>query len=147
MKTVPAQGAENRMDIKEKTIKGKRELTCIRCPLGCSITVDMAEGKILEITGNTCIRGADYAKKELTDPRRTVTTLVRVKGGEQAVVPVKTASDIPKGMIMDCIRALKEIELTAPVSIGNPVVKDICGTGADVVAAGDVGARRDDTMI
>ena len=69
--------------------KEKRELICIGCPLGCNVTVDMEGSQIREITGNTCPRGADYARKELTDPRRIVTSLVRVKGGELAVAPVQ----------------------------------------------------------
>lgn len=117
----------------------KKELTCIGCPLGCNVTVDMEDGEIRAITGNTCPRGADYVRKELTDPRRIVTSLVRVKGGELAVVPVKTVSDIPKGQIMDCIRELKTIELEAPVAMGDVVARNICGSGADVVATANVG--------
>lgn len=112
----------------------KKELTCIGCPLGCGIAAVVQEGEIREITGNTCPKGRDYAVKELTDPRRTVTTVVRVRGGEQAVVSVKTTADIPKGQVMDCIRILKETELEAPVHMGDIVIKNICGSGADVVA-------------
>lgn len=126
----------------EKHKTGKRELTCIGCPLGCTVTVTMEGENIGEITGNTCRRGADYARKELTDPRRIVTTTVRVRGGELAAAPVKTLSDIPKGLIMDCIRVLKETELTAPVYRGDLVVKDICGSGTDVVVTGDVEEAR-----
>lgn len=120
----------------------KKELTCIGCPLGCNVTVETEDGEIRAITGNTCPRGADYARKELTDPRRIVTSLVRVKGGELAVVPVKTVSDIPKGQIMDCIRELKTIELNAPVAMGDVVAKNVCGSGVDVVATANVGAEK-----
>jgi len=112
----------------------KKEFVCICCPLGCNITVEREGDVIGSIIGNTCSRGADYVTKELTDPRRTVTSLVRVKGGELPVVSVKTASDIPKGMIWDCIRVLKETELCAPVHIGDVVSENICGSGVDVVA-------------
>ncbi len=119
----------------------KKELTCIGCPLGCSVSVEMEGGEIRAITGNTCPRGADYARKELTDPRRIVTSLVRVKGGELAVVPVKTVSDIPKGQIMDCIRELKAVELEAPVAMGDVALRNVCGSGVDVVATANVGAK------
>lgn len=112
----------------------KKEFVCIRCPLGCNITVETREGEIKSITGNTCPRGADYVTKELTDPRRIVTSLVRVRGGELPVVSVKTSSDIPKDKIEDCIRVLKGIELQAPVRMGQVVAENVCGTGADVVA-------------
>lgn len=92
-------------------------MICIGCPLGCNVAVELEDGQITAITGNTCPRGADYVRKEFTDPKRIVTSLVRVKGGELAVVPVKTVSDIPKGQVMDCIRELKAVELNAPVSM------------------------------
>ena len=121
--------------------KETRELICIGCPLGCNVTVDMEGGRIKEITGNTCPRGADYARKELTDPRRIVTSLVRVKGGELAAAPVKTSSDIPKGQIMECIRVLKGIELEAPVHIGDVVAENVCGSGVSVVATANIYSR------
>lgn len=116
-----------------------KEFVCIRCPLGCNISVKREGGEIKDITGNTCPRGADYVTRELTDPRRIVTSLVRVKGGELPVVSVKTAADIPKDKIGDCIRALKEIELTAPVCMGDVVLTDVCGTGVDIVATANAG--------
>lgn len=124
--------------MENETGSEKKELTCIGCPLGCNVTVDMEGGEIKKIAGNTCPRGADYVKKELTDPRRIVTSLVRVAGGELSVIPVKTASDIPKGKIMDCIRELKAVELKAPVAMGTTVVKNVCGTGVDVVTTASV---------
>ena len=112
----------------------KREFVCIGCPLGCNVTVKLDGTEIKNITGNTCPRGADYVTKELTDPRRIVTSLVRVTDGELPVVSVKTASDIPKDKIRDCIRALKDVELPAPVQVGDVVLENVCGTGINVVA-------------
>lgn len=116
----------------------KKEFVCIRCPLGCNITVDLEGTDIKNIAGNTCPRGADYVTKELTDPRRIVTSLVRVQGGELPVVSVKTAVDIPKDKIQDCIKVLKNIELSAPVHMGDIVVENICGTGVDIIATANV---------
>ena len=116
----------------------KKEFVCIRCPLGCNITVDLEGTDIKSIAGNTCPRGADYVTKELTDPRRIVTSLVRVQGGELPVVSVKTAADIPKDKIQDCIKVLKNIELSAPVHMGDIVVENICGTGVDIIATANV---------
>ncbi len=111
----------------------KREFVCIRCPLGCNITVETAGTEIKSITGNTCPRGADYVTKELTDPRRVVTSLVRVEGGELPVVSVKTVSDIPKADIQECVRKLGELVLQAPVALGEVVAENVCGSGVDVV--------------
>lgn len=113
-------------------------LTCIRCPIGCRIAVNTDGGDIVDITGNTCKRGEDYARKETTAPARTVTTTVRVTGGSAAVVSVKTKTDIPKDKIFDCIRCLKDVCVKAPVHIGDVVLPDAAGTGVDVVATKDV---------
>lgn len=112
----------------------KREFVCIGCPLGCNVTVELEGTVIRQISGNTCPRGADYVTKELTDPRRIVTSLVRVHGGELPVVSVKTAADIPKDKIEDCIRELKKIELQAPVHMGEVIAENVCGSGVNVVA-------------
>lgn len=122
----------------ENKMNERKEFVCIRCPLGCNITVETEGTDIKNITGNTCPRGADYVTKELTDPRRIVTSLVRVKGGELPVVSVKTAADIPKDRIGDCIKALKEIELTAPVRMGDVVAENVCGTGVKIVTTANV---------
>lgn len=115
-----------------------RELTCIRCPLGCQITVALHDGQIVSVTGNTCPRGDAYARKEVTDPVRVVTTTVPVTGSPtERMVSVKTAGDIPKDQVFDCMRALSGVTLTAPVAIGDVVVHDVCGTGVDVVATKD----------
>ena len=112
----------------------EKEFVCIRCPLGCNIMVKLEDNRIESITGNTCPRGAEYVTKELTDPRRIVTSLVRLEGGELPVVSVKTAGDIPKDKIMECIRTLKAVTLKAPVRVGDVVVKNVCGSGVDVIA-------------
>ena len=112
----------------------EKEFVCIRCPLGCNIAVKLENNRIESITGNTCPRGAEYVTKELTDPRRIVTSLVRLEGGELPVVSVKTAGDIPKDKIMECIRTLKAVTLKTPVRVGDVVVKNVCGSGVDVIA-------------
>ena len=122
-----------------------RELTCIGCPLGCQITVTMEDGNVTAVTGNTCPRGDAYARKEVTNPTRIVTSTVRVTGGACAMVNVKTASDIPKNQIFPCMEALKGITVTAPVRIGDVILPDVCGTGVAVVAARNVPARGDGT--
>ncbi len=116
----------------------KKEFVCIRCPLGCNISVETENGEIKKIAGNTCPRGADYVTNELTDPRRTVTSLVRAKGGEAPVVSVKTESEIPKDKIFDCIKELKAVEIPAPVHIGDIILKNVCASGVNIVATGNV---------
>lgn len=117
-----------------------KELTCISCPLGCSLTVTMEGKEVVKVEGNTCPKGKAYGEKEVTNPTRIVTSSVKVRGGILPVVSVKTASDIPKEKIMDCARVLKEVEVQAPVSIGDVVLEDVCGTGVPMIATKNVSA-------
>lgn len=118
----------------------RKGLICIGCPLGCNLTVEMDGGQVVSVNGNTCKRGDDYARKELTDPRRIVTSTVPVAGGNLPVVSVKTASDIPKGKIRECLCALKGVTLTAPVQIGDVIVENVADTGVDVIATKSISA-------
>lgn len=113
-------------------------LICIGCPLGCPLTVEMEGNEVKSVSGNTCPRGDAYAKKELTNPTRIVTSTVRVAGGKLAMVSVKTQSDIPKGKIFDCVKALKDVEVIAPVKIGDVIVENVAGTGVNVIATKNV---------
>lgn len=116
-----------------------RELICINCPLGCGLTVTLEDKEAVKVEGNTCPKGEAYGKKEVTNPTRIVTSTVRVSGGVLPVVSVKTASDIPKEKVMDCARTLKNVEIQAPVFIGDVVLEDICGTGVPMIATKNIG--------
>lgn len=115
-----------------------RELTCIGCPMGCALKVELEDGQILDVTGNTCKRGDVYARKEVTHPTRIVTSSVYVTGGTIPMVSVKTKEDIPKEKIMDIMKALENVKVSAPVKIGDIVLKDVAGTGVDIVATKNV---------
>ncbi|WP_119299068.1 DUF1667 domain-containing protein [Mediterraneibacter butyricigenes] len=112
----------------------KRELICIGCPMGCPLTVEMNGTEVVSVTGNTCPRGDAYARKEVTNPTRIVTSTVKVEGGKVDMVSVKTKEDIPKGKIFECVKALKGITVKAPVHIGDVILKDVAGTGIDIIA-------------
>ena len=113
----------------------KRELVCVACPLGCGITVTLSDkGEVVDVTGNTCKRGDAYARSECTAPARSLTTTVKVDGGKAYVVPVKSAGPVPKGMMFDCMKVINEAKVSAPVKIGDVVIKNILGTGVDIVA-------------
>lgn len=118
-----------------------RELICIGCPLGCPLTVEMKGTEVVSVTGNTCPNGDRYARKEVTDPRRTVTSTVRVLGGILPVVSVKTAQDIPKNKIFDCMQELATIRVKAPVQEGDVIVSNIADTGVPVIATKEIPAE------
>ena len=115
-----------------------KDLTCIGCPMGCSLKVEINQGEPVNITGNTCKRGEDYARKEVANPTRIVTSTVIVEGESQSVVSVKTREDIPKGKIFDVMRALKGVKIQAPVHVGDVVVSNVAGTGVDIVATREI---------
>lgn len=116
----------------------ERKLICIGCPMGCPLTVEIDGGEVVSVTGNTCKRGDVYARKEVTNPTRIVTSTVRVIGGDHDMVSVKTKEDIPKGKIFECVKALKGVSVQAPVHIGDVILEDVAGTGVPIVATKNV---------
>lgn len=109
-----------------------RDLTCIVCPRGCQLKVELDEsGAVLSVTGNTCPRGKQYAIDECTHPMRTVTSTVRTADG--GVVAVKTDRTIPKERMFDCMTEINKAVKTLPAHIGDVVIENVLGTGANVV--------------
>lgn len=105
----------------------KTELTCIVCPMGCSLQVEQEEdGKIVSVSGNTCPRGAEYAKTEVLHPVRTLTTTVQVKNSEK-LLPVKTDRPIPKDKLFEAMARVNTLSVTAPVKIGDILLSDLFG--------------------
>lgn len=119
----------------------ERNLTCINCPMGCSLTVTLENGEVTSVTGNTCKRGEIYGKKEVTNPTRIVTSSVRVKNGDIPMVSCKTASDIPKGKIFEITRAITNLEVEAPISIGDVLLENVCDTGVNIIATKNINLR------
>ena len=116
----------------------KRKLVCVSCPVGCELTVTLDEDKIIEVSGNTCKLGIDYAQQEIFDPRRMVASTVRVKNGFHPLVPVYTEHPVPKALIKDVLVQLREVEVEAPVAINDVVVENVLDTGINVIASRDM---------
>lgn len=115
-----------------------KKLTCINCPVGCSLKVELDGENVICVSGNTCRRGEIYARKEVTNPTRIVTSTVKVVNGTSGTVSVKTKEDIPKEKIFACVQALKGIEVQAPVHIGDVILENVAGTGVDIVATRNI---------
>ena len=118
-----------------------KKLSCICCPAGCELSVEREGGQILSVTGSGCPQGEDYARTELTAPVRTLTTTVRVRGGTNPVVPVRTLGQIPRERIGECLAALHALVLEAPVAMGQRVLEKAAGTEFPVVTT-----RKVDTL-
>ena len=128
-----------------EVVREKIPLTCIICPMGCSMEVEVevetgADGqkKVISVKDNGCKRGEQYANKELQNPTRTLTTTIKVNGGELPVVPVKTAGEVPKKMLLQCMEVVRRASCKAPVKRGDILLYDILGTGINVIACADV---------
>ncbi|RLF04901.1 MAG: molybdopterin oxidoreductase [Thermoprotei archaeon] len=105
----------------------ERELTCIICPAACTLHVLVTPDGELIVRGAGCRRGVEYARQEILEPRRVVVTVVKVKNGELPVVSVKTSRPVPKSCIREIMKATAELEIEAPVEIGQVVAENICG--------------------
>jgi len=116
-----------------------REIVCIVCPTGCRIRVSGADRQQLTVRGNECKRGEEYALKEISDPRRTLITTVRIDHAPLRRLPVRTNREIPKQSIFPCMEVINRVRVEAPVEIGQVIIPNVLGTGADVVATRSMG--------
>ena len=116
-------------------MKNKHEYLCINCPLGCTVELTEEDGEILEIAGAECKVGAKYAAEEFRDPRRKVSTTVRVAGGALPLLPVVSVSPIPRRMVREAVEVLADVVVEAPIADGQVIYSDILGTGVDVVSS------------
>ena len=114
-----------------------REMTCITCPNGCTLSVEEKDGRIV-VTGNQCPKGEAFAKSELTNPMRTISTTVSTRDPAVPVVPVRVSGEIPTGRIFDVMEAINRLTVTAPVGRGAVLAADVLGLGVDVIVTSDV---------
>ena len=108
-----------------------KTLTCIACPIGCTLEVDIHDN--YKVTGNQCKKGAEFGRKELKNPTRTITSTVKIRGGKYARIPVKTSDEVPKEKIFEVMKALNQISLKSPVQINQVVLKNVAQTGVDII--------------
>lgn len=120
-----------------------KEFICISCPMGCHLSVDDTDKNNIIVTGNTCPRGKIYGINEVTRPKRMVTSSVKVINGIDLVVSVKTKEAIDKNLIFDVLNELKNIQVKAPVKIGDIIIKNVLNSGVDVIASRNVGVMHE----
>lgn len=120
----------------------KKEMICIGCPMGCSLSVEYVGKTIQSINGNRCKVGLEYAEKECFNPERTLTTTVRVRNGHLPLVSVRTNKPLPKDRIFDTMNMLAKIEVEAPIKIGETIVQNVFDTNVSIVATKNI-TRKD----
>lgn len=113
-----------------------KELVCIVCPRGCRLHVDEENG--CTVTGNTCPRGAEYGKNEVTDPKRVITSTVKIEGAAYRRCPVRTDTAVKKALMFDIMKELNAVTVTSPVKRGQILLENVLNTGANVIATKDM---------
>ncbi len=111
-----------------------REFICVTCPVGCTISALVEGDELVEVQGQACRRGVAFVREELTSPRRTLTTTVRVDGGALPLAPVRSTAPLPKGIVLDVAARLRAVRVPAPVGAYQVIMADALGSGVDIVA-------------
>lgn len=120
------------------------QFNCTTCPSECLLTVEAerdADGAVAEVrsvTGNNCPRGDKFAHQELTCPMRVLTTTVAVSGGEETLLPIRTAEAIPLALHAHAMDLIRDLVVNAPIRMGDIVLEDLLGTGIDLIASIDI---------
>ncbi len=119
-------------------MKENKALICVTCPMGCRLDVVLEDGQVVAVEGQGCKRGLAYARDEIANPRRVVTTTVRVEAGRHPLLPVYTDGPFPRGRIFDLLAELRRVAVSAPVQAGQVILADALGTGIQVLASRDM---------
>lgn len=112
----------------------KRLMTCIECPQGCRLEIEADGSRVINVAGQKCKRGAEYARQEIEAPMRTFTASVLTRGLELKMLPVRSSKSIPREKLFPAMDAVKRIVVTSPVKAGAVVATDFLGLGVDLLA-------------
>ena len=115
-----------------------RKLVCVSCPVGCEITVELANDEVRHLEGNRCKRGETYARQETVEPMRVLAASVKVLGGDFPVASIKTDGPVPKAMIPKIMEFVRSLAVDAPIQIGQTLASDVLGSGAKLIATRSV---------
>lgn len=114
-----------------------KELVCIGCPRGCQLQIEQS-GETFIVTGNTCKRGEAFAISEMTEPKRTICSVVKTAFPEAPVLPVRVSADIPKARIFDVMEQLRAVTVTERIGRGDVIIPNVLGLGVDVIATSNL---------
>lgn len=111
-----------------------KEITCIVCPIGCKILVDLEGKQIKNLEGNKCKQGIDYAINESLDPRRMLTSSIFVISGNWPLVSVKSDQPVPKDKVFNVLKEIKKIKLKAPIKSGQIIINNVVNTNINIIS-------------
>lgn len=115
-----------------------KELVCIGCPRGCQLQIEPNRPGGWVVTGNHCKRGEVFAISEMTEPKRTICSVVKTVFPEAPVLPVRVSADIPKERIFDVMTQLRAVTVTERIGRGDVVIPDVLGLGVDIIATSNI---------
>lgn len=124
-----------------------REIICIMCPLGCRIKVQVEGKEVKQVEGEGCKKGVKYAQQEVTFPGRILTTTVSTDSPEMPLLPVRSNKALPKEKLIECMKHISKHSVTGSVQLGQAVIENILGLGADIVACRTVPLKIQNTRI
>lgn len=113
----------------------RKSLVCINCPMGCSITVEIEDSKIISVIGNACPQGREYAEQECLRPMRILTTTVKIAHGTHRVLPVVSEKAIPLDLTFKAMEQARQVCVEAPVQAGDVMIENLAGTGVRLMAS------------
>ena len=111
-----------------------KKLTCIECPKGCRLSVDIENGRVVKVAGNECPKGEKYAISEVENPTRILTSTVLGKGLELKMIPVRTDNSIPKSRIFEAMQEVKKIKVQKTLNAGDIIVKNFLGLDVNLIS-------------
>jgi CxxC motif-containing protein len=114
------------------------KLTCIECPKGCVLSIDVEDGRVVRVSGHKCPKGQTYAASEIENPVRVLTSTVLAQGLSLKMVPVRTDRPIPKARVLAAMAEVKRIRVDKPLKAGAVVVKGFLGLEANLIATREV---------
>ena len=83
-------------------------------------------------------RGDKFAHQELTCPMRVLTTTVAVSGGEEALLPVRTAEAIPLALHAQAMDLIRGLVIDVPIHMGDVVLENLLDTNINLIASMDI---------
>lgn len=114
----------------------KKEMVCIVCPMSCHLSVELNEKEeVISVTGNTCPRGEKYARNEMMNPMRMLTSTVKLEQGLYKRLPVILSAEIPKSKMFEVMSALNEVTVYAPIKRNDIIIENVCNLSVNVIAS------------
>jgi CxxC motif-containing protein len=113
----------------------EKRVTCVVCPVGCEIIITGSEREVAEVTGFQCKKGKSYAQNEHLNPKRIFTSTVKVRNYDYTVLPVRSDAPVPKKILFECMEIIRHITVTSPVKQGQIIIRDIMGSGVNIIAS------------